>query len=132
MHIHTERCLRSAIAADLVELDRLIGILQHVRGLDAEAIDQRVAYRLDALVEHGKIGARYVGTETNFAARERRDRREVARILDGGIQCECAEPDVVAADREQHEVDRPLAAPWRAPLLRDGLRRNSGAAIFVD
>ena len=36
-----------------------------------------------------------------------------------------AEADIVAADRHQHEVDRPLARSRRAPVLGEGLRRRS-------
>ena len=43
MHVHAERRLRAAVAAGLVELDRLVGVLQHALRLDAEAVVQRVA-----------------------------------------------------------------------------------------
>ena len=39
---------------------------------------------------------------------------------------ERAEADIVAADRKQYEVDRPLAAGRRTPLLVHGLRRGRG------
>src|SRR5206468_792853 len=53
------------------------------------------------------------------------------RVLDGRVERERAEPDIVAADRKQHEIDRPLATGWRAPLLGNRLRRDARAAILV-
>src|SRR6267154_1482917 len=131
MDVHAERRLRAAIAAGLVVLDRLVGVLQHAAGLDTEALDQRVAHRLDAAIEVAEIGARYVGSEANLAADQTRDRGQVARAVGRGVERERAEADVIAADRKQHQIDRALAVRRRTPLLGESLGRNAGAAVPV-
>ena len=89
---------------------------------------QRVLDRLHALVEHLEIDARHLRAEADRAADQSRDRREIARALGHGIGDEPAEADIVAADRHQHHVDRPLARRRRAPVLVDLLRADRGAA----
>ena len=51
-----------------------------------------------------------------------------ARALGHRIGDEAAEADIVAADRHQHDVDRPLTLAGRTPVHGDPLRRDRGAA----
>ena len=65
-------------------------------------------------------------------AGEAGDRGKVGDALGQGIGGERAEAHVVAADRQQHEVDRALAQWRRAPGLDHALHRDLRAAVQVD
>ncbi len=130
MHVEPKRRLRPAQRAGLVVLNRLVGRLQHPGRGDPEALVQRILERLHALVEdfHFHVDARHLRAEADLAADPDRDRREVRRALGHRIGHQAPEADVIAADRHQHDVNRPLAQLRRAPGLGHALRRDRGAA----
>ena len=111
--------LRAAERAGLVVLDRLVGRLHDARGRHAETVVQRLLHRLHALVEHLEIDARDRSAPKRMLAARPGPAigARSAGVLGQGIGGERAEADVVAADRQQHDVDRPLALLRRAPGL---------------
>ena len=110
MHVEAECRQRAADIAGFVELDRLIGVLQHVGGIDAEAVAQSFLDGLHAVIEHAQVTRRDSRRKPQLVADQPDDRGDVARALGHGIGDERTETHVIAADREQHDIDGALAA----------------------
>jgi hypothetical protein len=128
MHVEAERRLRAAHVAGLVELDRLVGVLQHPRRIDPEAFVQRVLDGLHAAVEHAQVRLGDRRREPQLVADQADDRGKIARTVRHRIGDQRPEADVVAADRKQEHVDCALAVLRRAPLLGEHLLADAGRA----
>src|SRR6185437_6103893 len=130
-YIEAERRLRAANVSGLVELYRLVGVLEHPRGLDPKAVVERLFYRLDAAVEHAQIRFRHRRRVADLVTDQTDDRRDVGRGAGDCIGDERAEADVIAADREQNEINRALAALRRTPALAENLFADGGRTLRI-
>ena len=65
--------------------------------------------RFHTFVEHLEIGARELRPEAARASGQAGDGRKVGDVLRQRVHRKCAETHVIAADRHQNDIDRPLA-----------------------
>src|SRR5262249_28582712 len=122
-------CLGPSAWVALFVVERLfIGHMNDLLTIDAEPDAERLGNRVEPLIENRKIGRADVRPEPQFLLSHAGNGRDVADPFEESVGGDLAETHIVPANRQEHQIDVPLALSCRTRPELDLLHGRLGAA----